>query len=203
MSNFGVLKWRIPMTRILGVLLMSVIVFSESAWDIKSKMIGSLLFLFGCSLAAIGSLGRLWCSLYVSGYKKDKLIMTGPYSMTRNPLYFFSLIGAIGVGLATETLTIPFIILIAYGIYIPFVIKSEEQALFRIHAKDFSDYMNSTPRFFPKFSLLVEPEEYNSHPVTFRKSISSAIWFIWFLGILEFIDGIQESGIITPWFKLY
>ena len=33
-------------------------------------MVSAVLFLFGCFLAAIASLGRLWCSLYIAGIKQ-------------------------------------------------------------------------------------------------------------------------------------
>jgi len=55
--------------------------------------------------------------------QKRKLLTV---AMCRNPLYFFSLLGALGVGLTTETLLIPFVILIAFVGYYPNVIKSEE-----------------------------------------------------------------------------
>ncbi len=44
-------------------------------------------------------IGRLWSILYVGGKKNDELISMGPFSMTQNPLYFFSTVGAIGIGL--------------------------------------------------------------------------------------------------------
>jgi protein-S-isoprenylcysteine O-methyltransferase Ste14 len=44
-------------------------------------------------LAAMIASHRLWCSLYISGYKNSQLITSGPYSLCRNPLYFFSFVG--------------------------------------------------------------------------------------------------------------
>src|SRR5262245_55058372 len=43
-------------------------------------------------------LGRTWCSLYIGGRKIVQFVSHGPYSVSRNPLYFFSIVGAFGVG---------------------------------------------------------------------------------------------------------
>jgi protein-S-isoprenylcysteine O-methyltransferase Ste14 len=49
--------------------------------------------------------------------------------MCRNPLYFFSLIGAIGLGLASENLLILGLIMIFFLVYYPFTIIAEEAKL--------------------------------------------------------------------------
>jgi hypothetical protein len=35
-------------------------------------------------IAAVASLGRMWCSLYIAGSKDKELITNGPYSLCRN-----------------------------------------------------------------------------------------------------------------------
>jgi hypothetical protein len=127
----------------------------------------------------------------------------GPYSISRNPLYFFSLIGGIGVGLATKTLMIPFIIVIMFLIYYPNIIKSEEERLLNIHGEEFKRYRDKTPSFIPKPSLFHEPEEYTVNPKIFRKNIIRAIWFIWLLGIIRIIAAFHETGSLPIYFKIY
>ncbi|MBN1593592.1 MAG: isoprenylcysteine carboxylmethyltransferase family protein [Candidatus Coatesbacteria bacterium] len=196
-------RWRTVVSKILGALLVAVITISDSVWDHDWEFVGSSLFLLGCALAAVGSLGRLWCSVYIGGKKTERLIVEGPYSISRNPLYFFSFIGALGVGLASETLTIPTLILVAFAVYYPSVIKAESGRLRRMYGEQYEDYAKKTPAFFPKISLLTEPEEYVVHPIRFRRDALSALWFIWLLGILEFIEGFREMGVFAPLFELY
>lgn len=196
-------KLRIYVSRGLGVLLLFVIMVSTSRWEDFYPAASGVIFLVGAVLVGVASLGRLWCSLYIAGYKTDKLITVGPYSMCRNPLYFFSLLGAIGVGFATETLLIPLFIGVAFAIYYPFVIKSEEAGLKGIHTKEFEAYYKKVPSFFPRLSYLKEPEEYIVKPVVFRHHIFDALWFIWLLGILEFTEGLHEVNILPVLLRLY
>ena len=151
----------------------------------------------------IASIGRLWCSLYIAGYKTERLVNQGPYSISRNPLYFFSLLGAIGVGLASETLLIPLLILIAFVVYYPFVIKSEEADLLKLHDKEYEIYLKEVPRFFPKISLLKEPEDYIVKPIVFKRQMFDALWFIWLMGLLEIIEELHELKLLPTIFKIY
>ncbi|MGA1791453.1 MAG: methyltransferase family protein [bacterium] len=194
---------RIRITQFFAILLLAILLVSSSAWEVKAPFLSSLFFLMGAILVGIASLGRLWCSLYIAGYKTETLIIEGPYSISRNPLYFFSFLGAIGVGFASETILIPIIILVAFVIYYPHVIKSEESKLKEIHRKRFEIYRDKVPCFFPKLSCLNEPQEYSVKPIIFKKHIFSALWFIWFIGILELIEELHELKVIPILFRIY
>ncbi|RLB20261.1 MAG: isoprenylcysteine carboxylmethyltransferase family protein [Deltaproteobacteria bacterium] len=196
-------KLRIRISQIFAGLLVVLICISSSLWEDKAPFVTTVLFLLGAVLVGIASLGRLWCSVYIAGYKTDHLVTQGPYSMCRNPLYFFSLLGALGVGLASETLLIPFVILIAFVGYYPLVIKSEEVELIRLHKSEFEIYLKEVPRFFPKISLLKEPEEYIVKPIVFKRHMFSAFWFIWFMGIIEIIEELHELKVLPTIFKIY
>jgi protein-S-isoprenylcysteine O-methyltransferase Ste14 len=195
-------KVRMLVSRTFVGTLLIIILFSESRWRFH-ELIDTLIFAAGCVLASIGAMGRLWCSLYISGYKNDTLITAGPYSISRNPLYFFSLIGAIGVALATEMLLIPLFVLIVFASCYPGVIRGEEKRLLSVHGEKFKQYCRKTPVFFPKLSLFEEPQTYVVNPKIFRKSIISALWFIWFIGILEMVETCHEIGVLPIYFKLY
>ncbi|MBI5410004.1 MAG: isoprenylcysteine carboxylmethyltransferase family protein [Nitrospirae bacterium] len=190
----------------LGQLFMAglgvVILFTGSRWS-ENGIAGGVLFLVGATLAGLATVGRMWCSVYISGYKKDTLVTTGPYSMCRNPLYFFSLLGAVGVGLATRTLTIPAIIFIAFAVYYPVVIRREEQRLLGIHGKRFEEYCKKVPRFIPSFSSFTEPEEYVIKPKFLRGRFSDSLWFVWLIGIIALIESLHGHGIAPVYFKLY
>ncbi|MDI6686891.1 MAG: isoprenylcysteine carboxylmethyltransferase family protein [Desulfobacterales bacterium] len=196
-------KLRLHISQIVVVLLVVLICVSNSLWEDKAPFVPMILFLLGAVMIGIASLGRLWCSVYIAGYKTDYLVTQGPYSMCRNPLYFFSFIGALGVGFASESFLIPLIILIAFAIYYPPVIKSEEAELAKLHKNEFEVYFKKVPKFFPKISCLTEPEEYIIKPVIFKKHMFSALWFIWLMGILEIIEGLHELNVLPTIFNIY
>ena len=195
-------KKRKILTLLFSMLLGVLILFSRSRWE-EVYLVADLLFLAGIILVGVATVGRLWCSLYICGHKTKDLITVGPYSVCRNPLYFFSFLGGIGIGFASETLTVTLIILSAFLFYYPFVIRAEEKKLRRIHGSDFDRYMSKTPRFFPSLAGLFEPEEYTVRPRLFKRRIFDAMWFVWMAGILELVEALHEYNVIPLFFRLY
>jgi protein-S-isoprenylcysteine O-methyltransferase Ste14 len=194
---------RILSTRIAVAIGFIVICFSTSHWDRTHHSVSVLLFLAGLVLVAIASLGRMWCSLYIAGYKDRKLVTDGPYSLCRNPLYFFSMLGALGIALATETFTFPLVVIVLFALYYPQIIKREETRLRQMFGTKFDEYTQRTPAFFPRTKSFSEPESYDVQPSVYRKHIFSALWFIWIVGILELHEGLIEAGLVTPLWSFY
>jgi hypothetical protein len=177
--------------------------FSEKKLDSVSAMIAGTMFTAGCVLVGIATVGRLWCAQYISGYKDDTLIMDGPYSICRNPLYFFSFLGAIGVGLCTESVILAVIIAVVFvGMY-PIVIQSEERKLSDKFGKSYDQYTTKVPRFFPDISLFREPAEYVVNTRVFRREVFDAIYFIWLVGLFEFVEELIEQGVLPTFITLY
>jgi protein-S-isoprenylcysteine O-methyltransferase Ste14 len=67
---------------------------------------------FGLAVIAVCIVGRAWCSLYIGGRKKAEIVDRGPYSVSRNPLYVFSFIGAFGMGAQTGSITLALLFLV-------------------------------------------------------------------------------------------
>lgn len=196
-------KYRIILSRLAAVLVLFFLFTTQSSWETRNEALTFFLFFIGMILVAIASLGRMWCSLYIAGYKDDRLVTDGPYSLCRNPLYFFSMIGLLGIGFATETLTFPLVFIILFALYYPFVIKSEERRLRKCFGAAFDDYTQRVPPFFPKFSTFFEPEQYVVKPGVYRKHMFSALWFVWLVGALEVIEGLREIGVLTSFWSIY
>lgn len=195
-------KYRAVISRLFGAFLLLLIVFSHRTLE-DASAVADILFLAGAVMAGIATIGRLWCSIYISGYKDNCLIQSGPYSICRHPLYFFSFLGGLGLGMATETVTVPAIIILGFVLYYPQVINYEETNLRRIHGKEFENYCQRTPMFFPSFSLLQEPKEYVVNIDLFKRRLRNSLWFIWGLGLLELAEALQEVKALPSLLKLY
>jgi len=196
-------KLRIPLSQGLFLLLTAFVAVSGSAWEENLPVVGGVLFLAGVVLVTVGSLGRLWCSLYIGGYKRETLVTEGPYSISRHPLYLFSLLGALGVGCATETFAIPLVLLVVFAAYYPWVIIDEEEDLKKLYGERYDEYVSKTPTFFPKLSRLTEPQRYDVNPVIFRKHMFSAFWFVCLLGVLQLVKTLHQTGVVPILFKTY
>ena len=195
-------KLRITLTRIFSIIPIALICVSASYWE-DIGIISTILFIIGIFLVGIATIGRVWSSLYISGYKSKTLLTSGPYSMCRNPLYFFSFIGSLGIGLSTETITITVLLMIGFVIYYPYVMKREYKRLISLHGDKYREYCEKTPVFLPSLSLLKEPEEYMVKPIIFRKNLFDAIYFIWIVGFIELIKGLHDANILPIIFRMY
>jgi len=194
-------RLRISLTWCYGLFIAILAIFGESR--LQASLLGTALLTLGGILAAIGAFGRLWCSLYISGYKNKTLITVGPYSLCRNPLYFFSFIGSLGIGLSTASFTIPMIIVCGFALYYPLVVSDEEARLALLHKEHYQRYRQMTPSIFPRFSAFSEPGEYKVHPMIFRKDIGDSVWFVWIVFLLQLIFALRDFAYIPTLFTLY
>ncbi len=192
---------RILFSRIFAVVLCILILVSQDRWEDNSFM-DSFMEFTGLMLVCTCMLGRLWASIYISGYKSDRLITEGPYSVVRNPLYLFSLIGAAGIGLATESLVLTALIGAAFLLYYPFVVIQEEEQLARNHGEDFRTYASVTPRFFPRFSLYRQPVSYTVSLKHFQRAFLDSGIFILVYALLQIVERLHTVGVLPTLIRL-
>lgn len=137
-SGSAVARRRILASRCFAALFLALVVTTGSAHN--GNLNGLVLGLAGWFLIGIAVAGRLWWSLYISGYKDADLVTTGPYSLCRHPLYLFSLLGFGGIGLATRSLTLTALIVGAFLLTYPAVLRREEAFLLSKFGPDFETY---------------------------------------------------------------
>ena len=179
MLNYLIRK-RILLSRIFGFSMIPIILLSDNfsiyTLDI-TKMQSVGLSIIGFTLVIIGGFGRLWASLYVEGFKTKTLIKEGPYSMVRNPLYFFNFFTLLGFCCVVKSIPVAIALLITFSLlHIPAIINEERKLLSR-HDDLYKNYYNSTPRLIPN------PFKYRKTKSTDRievkiKRINNVIWEI-------------------------
>lgn len=136
-------RWRVRIGYILTILVL---------WLARPTLLWTL------AGAAVGLLGLL-IRAYAAGYlhKQEVLTVTGPYSYTRNPLYFGSSILAVGAAIAVHSVWAAVLMLIYFALVYAFVMRREEMELRGKHGAAFDRYAASVPLFFPQISAARQP----------------------------------------------
>ena len=148
----------------------------------------------GLVAIVLSIVGRAWCSLYIGGRKKSEIVDRGPYSVTRNPLYVFSYIGAFGIGAQSGSATIGAAFVLAAMVVFYMTVKREEAFLEREFGAVYIAYKARTPRFWPRFSLWRDEEHLTIRPALFVTTILDGLVFLLAIPLFELIDIGQASG---------
>ena len=149
--------YRINALRALGGLAFSLLAISAAPpalplASVAFKVIGTLAIFIAIA-------GRGWSLFYIGGRKNSELVTTGPYSVTRNPLYFFSLVGIAGVGAQTGSLLSMAMFVLAAYLAFDMAMRGEEAYLEGRYGRAFQTYQAAVPRFIPDISLWRECDD--------------------------------------------
>lgn len=180
-----------------GGLLLTV----RSAWT--SETVSEHIELVGLGLIWVGIVGRLWSILYIGGHKAVAIITDGPYSMMRNPLYFFSTVAAVGVGMQTAMLSVGLMLGLLCFLAFQIVIRREETYLAAHFGALYADYCRNVPRFFPNPSLFHDRETREISTKRMYSTLLDGLVFFLAFPFWEFIEYLQETGIIPVLARLY
>ncbi len=150
----------------------------------------------GFVLIAICILGRTWSSLYIGGRKIEELVMVGPYSIMRNPLYFFSILGATGVGAQSGSIVIALICgAIALTVFYV-VVKQEEKVLLGRYGESYHAFMERVPRFLPRPSLWTDEPTLTIRPPRVLMTFADALVFLLAIPLAEGFEYLQDLGML-------
>ena len=152
----------------------------------------------GYILSLICAFGRIYCTAFLGGRKNQVLMTDGPFSIVRNPLYVFSLIGIVGVGLVSSRFTILAALLIMHLISYHFLVRREEARLLETFGDAYRDYCARVKRFIPSFKHYTQPESIEMQPKLLLIAIRDA--WVWLLPypIFELIDYLRDDAHILP-----
>jgi len=113
-------------------------------------------WILGLPFIVAGETLRLWSLMHIGPTTRtraicaDRLIVSGPYAIIRNPLYLGNLLKV--AGFVTIAGNFPFAVLVLcfYAFEYATVIPFEESFLQEKFPKDFADYCRKVPVFIPK-----------------------------------------------------
>ena len=159
--NWTVKKHRTKISGVFGILC-----FILAKPTLNSLIAGAIPILIGESI-------RIWSSGHI--HKNQILTVTGPYSLSRNPLYVGSFILGTGFMIAMGVIWLAVVFLLFYAAVYLLTIKWEEEKLKNEFPDDWEKYYGTVPRFLPVWSLPdYRPGEFSWSQVTKHKEIQNA-----------------------------
>ena len=150
----------------------------------------------GVLLIIVCIVGRTWSSFYIGGRKGVELVNIGPYSIMRNPLYFFSITGAAGVGAQVGSVAVA--LACAFISYLVFsvVAQHEERLLLRKHRGQFASYLRRVPRFMPSISLWRDEPSVMIYPRRVVMTFADALIFLLAIPLAHICESLQSAGVL-------
>lgn len=144
----------------------------------------------GVPIFSLGVFIRIWGIQHLwYRIKKNKILTTtGPYQFVRNPLYIGNTLICVGAVLLSHHLWLGPITLVYCFILYTGVIACEESHLKEKYGQPYMEFIESTPRWFPRFSkptqaLQMKTEEFGS---TLKVELPAFLLVVLF-GIREFV----------------
>ena len=156
----------------------------------------------GIVLIVVCILGRTWCSCYISGRKDVALVTVSPYSVCRNPLYVFSVLGAIGVGAQFGSIVGAIGVGAAAWLVLDRVVVEEEKTLKLVYGQFYRDYCARVPRFMPRLSQWRGAETIEVHFDRVVRTFVDACVFLLAIPAAEILAYLQNAGLSPVLFRI-
>lgn len=181
-SDYLVFKYRGLAGALCFVPFILILLFS-SPLILPFSFIGIVFQFLGWIFLAIYFTFRIWSMLFVGGRKDQELITEGPYSMTRNPIYFGNSCFGLAVACFFNSLTLIIATLILCYFYLTYVVAIEEKVLGNLFGNQYLAYKQKTPRFFPSFALYHSPKNI-SISISALRTEAQRLWVALFMPFL-------------------
>ena len=178
-----------------------LVAVSERPWSHHES--GDLAGIAGLLLMAAAALGRVWTSAFIAGSKDERLVTNGPYSLCRHPLYALSLIGGLGVGLATRSVVILAITLLLLAVLLLRAMRAEERMLSARHGAEFRRYCDEVPLLIPRTLKAREPQVLQLNVDLYWKAFLDAGSFIALYAAIVALDALRAAQRLPTLFVLW
>ena len=199
-------RLRIASFWLIAALLCGFVLFFHSGWAHYQPLgidIEEIIEITGLGLIGIAIAGRLWCTLYIGGRKAAELVEDGPYSITRNPLYLFSTIGAMGVGAQTGSIVVAVICGVLAAFILSITTRREEHHLRETFGEAYDAYLARVPAFIPNPKLFHDPKTLTILPERLYGTLRDGLIFFLAMPAFELVEYVQDLGLLPILFRLY
>ena len=137
--GWGWARWRAPVGYPLAALCLWL-----AHPTVQSVVIGS-------GIALLGLLVRAYAAGHLR--KWQALAVTGPYARTRNPLYFGSVLMAVGFAIASRSWLSVAVVVAYFAAFYPMVMRREAAELRERYGEPYEAYARSVPLFWPRLRV--------------------------------------------------
>ena len=175
--------------------------FTNSALDAPA-VAHEMIEWIGIVAIVVCILGRTWASLYIGGRKIEQLVVRGPYSVMRNPLYFFSILGAFGAGAQLGSIVAGAIFSVLAWVVFYFVIVREEQLMAQKYGAAFERYVATVPRLMPNPRLWRDEPTLTIMPPRMIRTFVDAMVLLISVPVAELFEQLQNHGVLPVLFRL-
>jgi protein-S-isoprenylcysteine O-methyltransferase Ste14 len=196
--QISIAKVQIIRKAVLGVaILIGVLMFAFTASNHPSgRRSHEMIEWAGIAAIIVCILGRTWASLYIGGRKIEQFVTAGPYSVTRNPLYLFSIIGAAGAGAQLGSVLPALIFGLLAWIVFHFVVLQEERLLASRYGAEFEAYMTRVPRYLPNPKLWGDSPTLTVMPPRMLRTFADATVLLVSVPLAESFERLQNIGVL-------
>jgi protein-S-isoprenylcysteine O-methyltransferase Ste14 len=183
---------------LIGILMFA---FTNSSLDAGSSTHEMIEWL-GIVAIVVCILGRTWASLYIGGRKIEQFITNGPYSVTRNPLYFFSILGSAGSGAQLGSVVAGAVFGVLAWVVFYVVVRQEERLLWDRYGADYAAYLATVPRFLPDPRLWHDEPTLTVLPPKILRTFGDAMFLLLTVPLAEGFEQLQNLGVLPVLFRL-
>ncbi|OBQ63693.1 methyltransferase family protein [Mesorhizobium erdmanii] len=198
-SKAFVQRKRLIFVRVAAALAVLLLFLTKPALSEGSDGHETLEFVGFCLVLACVA-GRLWSILYVGGKKNEELVSTGPFSISQNPLYFFSTVGAVGIGLLYGSVLVALALGLASFLIFRVTARKEAEFLLGKFGPAYLAYITRTPRFWPNPLLYRDNDELQFSTRALKRTFYDGLYFLAIFPAIELIEYLRQTGVLFPAF---
>jgi protein-S-isoprenylcysteine O-methyltransferase Ste14 len=182
--------------------IVCIVLVAVTARPTLTGFASGLVGFLGFVLVALAALGRFWTSLFIAGRKDATLVQVGPYAACRHPLYLLSLIGMVGLGLATRSVALLLALVGITALLHAGAMRAEDALLESTHGEAARRYREQVPALIPDGSRYSVPELLEIQPRVVWKAALDAGSLLLALALVQAAHQLQLAGAIAPWWRL-
>lgn len=180
----------------------ALVAVSSRPWLAAGGLVDAVAGLAGFALVVVAALGRLWTSLFIAGLKDQALVQEGPYAACRHPLYLLTLVGALGLGLGTRSLTLALALLAFTALLHARALRAEDASLVQRHGEAARAYQARVPALWPDFARWAVPEVAEIRPRLVWKAVLDAASLLLAFALIQAAHALQSGGVAPAWLRL-